>query len=187
MSEITLSGAEEDLGEGGDDLLNLGGMIGNKVDFLPTIYHLQRLLPFYNLASHPLLAVMHTLLEPMMAAYVQAPSTTSTGGAAVASSFNFTKAAEMRAAAMQRQSVAPPASAPMQVVQPGIQPGMGLPRKSVGVKAGPLAQPAASVSGAAQVIVTRSGSAQGAAGGASPLQIGGGAAAGGQPTVAQLC
>ena len=187
MSEITLSGAEEDSGEAGDDLLDLVGMIGNKVDFLSTIHHLARHLPFYILASHPLLAVMHTILDPMMAAYVQAPSTTSTGGAAVASSFNFTKAAEMRAAAMQRQSVASPASATMQAVQPGIEPGMGLPRKSVGEKAGPPAQPAASVSGAAQVLVTRSGSAQGAGDGASPLQVGSGAAAGVQLTVAQLC
>ena len=47
MGETVLSGAEEDLGEAGDDLLDLGGMIGNKVAFLPTLHHLTDLSPYY--------------------------------------------------------------------------------------------------------------------------------------------
>ena len=181
VGEMSLSGAEEDSAEGGDDLLDLGRMIGNKVALLPTFDHL---LSFFSscTAIHPTVVVMQTLSFPTMAAYMQAPSTTSTGGAAVASSFNFTKAAEMRAAAMQRQSSASPASAPVRALQPGVE----LLGRATEAGARPAAQPGGSVSGAALPTVTPTGSTQGAAGGAVPAQAAGGTA-GVQPIAVQLC
>ncbi|CAK0779713.1 hypothetical protein CVIRNUC_004832 [Coccomyxa viridis] len=106
----------------------------------------------------------------------KAPSTTSTGGAAVASSFNFTKAAEMRAAAMQRQSAASPASTPVRGLQPGIKSGTEPPGRAA--KAGALlpAQPGGSMSGDAPPSVSPTDSTQGAAGGAGPSQAAGGSA-----------
>ena len=183
MGEMTLSGVE-DLGEGGDDLLDLRDMIGNKVDLLPTGHHLARHRSFHIIADHPASAVMQICVGPMMTAYLQAPSTTSTGGAAVASSFNFTKAAKMRAAAMQRQSIASSASAPMQAVQLGIEPGMVLPGKLAEAEARSPAPPMPSKSGPALLLVTPTSSQRGATSTAGPLPVGNGAAAGVQPLLA---
>ena len=56
MGEVTLSGTEEDAGEGGDDLLDLGAMISNKVAFLPTLHHLACLTYLYTVSCSPLTA-----------------------------------------------------------------------------------------------------------------------------------
>ena len=129
---------------------------------------------------------MHTLPYPMTAAYMQAPSITSTGGAAVASSFNFTRAAEMRAAAMLRQSPASLAPAPVQALQPGTELGTELPGRAAKAGTPPPAQPGVSMAGGVPASVTPAGSTQGAAGGGGPLQAAGGTA-GMQPIAAQLC
>ena len=168
---MTLSGAEEDSGEGGDNLLDLGGVIGNKVALLPTLNHIPSLSSLCT-AIHPTLTVMQTLSYPNM----QAQSTTSTGGAAVASSFNFTKAAEMRATAMQRRSPASPASAPVRPLQPGTESRLELAGRAA--KAGtPLpAHFGGSMSGGAPLALTPASSTQGAGGGVGPAQATGGTA-----------
>ena len=54
VGEVMLSGTEEDAGEGGDDLLDLGAMISNKVALLPTIHKLASLAYLYTVSCSPL-------------------------------------------------------------------------------------------------------------------------------------
>ena len=104
----------------------------------------------------------------------------------MASSFNFTKAAEMRAAAMQRQSAASPASTPVRGLQPGIKSGTEPPGRAAKAGAQLPAQPGGSMSGDALPSVSPTDSIQGAAGGAGPSQAAGGSA-GVLPIAPQLC